>query len=96
MNWVDFKDLKIVEVVNVVVIFVEWIIKKFGEIDLWFILIFLCGGSFFDDVKVGKFDEFDFIVKVERFCFVCDVFELWFLKCKKGFVYLVVKDVGFI
>lgn len=96
VNRVDPKDPKTAEVANAVVTFVERIIKKIGEIDPRFTSTLVRGGSFFDDVKVGKPDEFDFTAKIERLCSACDALESRFSKRKKGFVYLVVKDVGFI
>lgn len=94
MNRVDPKDLKTAEVA--VVTFVVRIINKIGEIDPRFTLTLVRGGSFFDDVKLGKPDEFDFTAKIERLCSAGDALESRFSEHKKGFVYLVVKDAGFI
>lgn len=91
-NRVDTKDPKTAEVADAVVTFVERIINRIGEIDQRFSSTLIRGGSFFDDVKIGKPDEFDFTAKIERLCLAGDGLESRFSKRKKGFVYLVVRD----
>ena len=91
INRIDPKDPKTAEVAEVVEAFVRRILQRVGEMDSRFSSTLLRGGSFYDGVKIGRPDEFDFTAKIEKLCSV-DGLEGRFSTRKKGFVYLVVKN----
>lgn len=91
INRVDPRECSTAEVAAVVVTFVERILQKVGEIDPRFNSTLLHGGSFYDGVKIGKPDEFDFTAKIETLCSTVGM-ESRFSVRKKGFVYVVIND----
>ena len=91
INRIDPKDPKTAEVAEVVEAFVGRILQRVGEMDPRFCSTLLRGGSFYDGVKIGGPDEFDFTAKIEKLCSVGGL-EGRFSTCKKGFVYVVVKN----
>ncbi|XP_062603021.1 uncharacterized protein LOC134264752 [Saccostrea cucullata] len=90
-NRVDPSVASTAEVAAVVVTFVERILKKVGQIDPRFYSTLLPGGSFYDGVKIGRPDEFDFTAKIEKLCSRTEI-ESRFSQRKKGFVYVVITE----
>ena len=90
-NLVDLNQQSTVEVEATVVTFVQRILHRVGEIDPRLTSILLRGGSFYDGVKIGRPDEFDFTAKIQRLCSTIGL-ESRFSARKKGFVYVVIKD----
>ncbi|XP_061174275.1 uncharacterized protein LOC133183329 [Saccostrea echinata] len=91
INRVDPSVPSTAEVAAVVVTFVERILQRVGQIDPRFCSSLLHGGSFYDGVKIGRPDEFDFTAKIEKLCST-GAMESRFSQRKKGFVYVVINE----
>ena len=90
-NRVNYSDRSTVDVVQTVEAFVEQILHTVGKIDPRFTSTLIHSGSFYDGVKIGKPDEFDFTARISALC-VPKSMEARFSRRKKGFVYTVVTD----
>ena len=88
---VSIHDLKTEEVVTATETLVTGILYEAGEIDPRFRSSCIYSGSFYDDLKVGNADEFDFVARIDSLSHK-GLLEARHSKRKRGFVYLIVKD----
>ncbi|XP_052760428.1 uncharacterized protein LOC128203173 [Mya arenaria] len=90
-NRVSATDVKTEESVAATETLVNGLLQAIGEIDPRFKTSCIYSGSFYDDLKVGQADEFDFVARIESLSQE-GILEAKRSERKKGFVYLVVKD----
>lgn len=90
---VSIQDPKTEEVVTATETLVACILHAVGEIDPRFKSSCINSGSFYDDLKVGSADEFDFVARIESLS-KKGVLEARKSERKRGFVYLAVVDKG--
>ena len=92
---VNEDDPKTKEIVTASETLVNGILQAVGEIDTRFKSKCIYSGSYYDELKVGSADEFDFVARIESLsrkgALVARRSER-----KRGFVYLVVKDVSYL
>ncbi|KAL3888313.1 hypothetical protein ACJMK2_000683 [Sinanodonta woodiana] len=84
-------DLKTREIVSATEDLIALILSMIGEIDPRFQSTCIKSGSFYDGLKIGQADEFDFVAKIESLS-KRNILEARESKRKKGFVYMVFKD----
>ncbi|KAK3592436.1 hypothetical protein CHS0354_017234 [Potamilus streckersoni] len=90
-NRLVIDDIRTREVVSATEDLIASILSMIGEIDPRFQSTCIKSGSFYDGVKIGQADEFDFVAKIEPLS-KQNILEARVSKRKKGFVYVVVKD----
>ncbi|KAH3826869.1 uncharacterized protein LOC127882356 [Dreissena polymorpha] len=88
---VDEDDDKTNEIVTATETLVNGILQAAGEIDPRFKSKCIYSGSYYDGLKVGTADEFDFVARIEILSRK-DALQARRSERKRGFVYLVVKD----
>ncbi|XP_060558933.1 uncharacterized protein LOC132719197 [Ruditapes philippinarum] len=92
---VNEHDPKTEEIVTATEALVNGILQAAGEIDPRFQSRCIYSGSYYDGLKVGSADEFDFVARINSLS-KPGVLEAKRSARKRGFVYLVVKDVSLI
>ncbi|KAL3888216.1 hypothetical protein ACJMK2_000592 [Sinanodonta woodiana] len=90
-NRTFYDELKTREVVSATEDLIDMILSMIGDIDPRFQSTCIKSGSFYDGLKIGQADEFDFVAKIESLS-KRNILEARESKRKKGFVYLVFKD----